>query len=526
MNEKISQRLDNLLKAGQETLLKEGLKGLEKESLRISNDGFIAQTPHPSAFGSALTHPYITTDYSEALLEFITPPFPDSRKTFSFLEETHQFVYGNLPNELLLATSMPCGLSGDESIPIANYGTSNSGRMKHIYRVGLAYRYGRAMQAIAGIHFNYSVAQDLWPVLQASEKNTEPLKDFIDDRYFALIRNLQRYGWLILYLFGASPAICKAFLEGRHEFHPHFEEFGRNTFYRPYATSLRMSDIGYKSKNQANLNISFNNLEEYVATLTRAIETPFPPYEAIGVKVGGEHRQLSDHILQIENEYYNTVRPKQIAKSGERPTLALKRRGVRYVEIRSLDLNVFEPNGINLDQLRFIETFVLFCLLQDSPPNDEREKKAIKENLLSAAYQGRDPKLCLIREGRPIALRQWAVEICRAMRGICEILDAGLPDKLHTRNLDMQLEAIYHPELTPSARILAAMRENHESFAEFALRLSKEHEHYFRARPLAEGRARFFHQEAKLSLNKQRQIESQDQIAFDEFLKRYFSQAP
>ena len=158
-----STRLEQLLDNGHQHLLCGGLKGIEKESLRISKDGFIAQTPHPKALGSALTHPYITTDYSEALIELITPPFADIKDTLDYLRNIHQFVYDHLDNEMLLGASMPCGIDGDESIPIAEYGTSNIGRMKHVYRHGLWHRYGRTMQAIAGIHFNYSVPEALWP---------------------------------------------------------------------------------------------------------------------------------------------------------------------------------------------------------------------------------------------------------------------------------------------------------------------------------------------------------------------------
>ena len=290
-------RLEKLLESGNQRLLTKGLKGIEKESLRIAKNGFIAHTPHPVALGSALTHPHITTDYSEALLEFITPPFEDIKDTLAFMNNIHQFVYDNLDGELLLAASMPCGINGDESIPIAEYGESNIGRMKHIYRRGLAYRYGRTMQAIAGIHFNYSVPEALWPVLKQQENSHIPLEQFIADAYFGLIRNFQRLGWIILYLFGASPAICKSFFKSRPQHIADFDDFDRYTLYHPYATSLRMSDIGYKSSNQANLEIDYNSLPGYIRSLSQAIETPYSEYAKIGIKVNGEYRQLNSNAL-------------------------------------------------------------------------------------------------------------------------------------------------------------------------------------------------------------------------------------
>ena len=523
-NDKFEKRLTHLINNQQAHLLRNGLKGIEKESMRITPDGNIAQTPHPKALGSALTHPHITTDYSEALLEFITPPFPQVEATLQFLEKIQQYVYDTLQDQLLLATSMPCGISGNHSIPIANYGSSNVGRMKHIYRVGLDYRYGRPMQAIAGIHFNYSIPEGFWPVFQELEGNADDLQHFISESYFDLIRNLKRYGWLILYLFGSSPALCKSFLTDRRQSYPDFDEFDKYTFYKPYATSLRMSDIGYNSSIQASLNISFNSLSEYVASLTRAIETPFPDYEAIGVMFNNQFRQLNANILQIENEYYSTVRPKQIAFSGEKPTLALLRRGIRYVELRSLDIGPFNPIGIETDNLRFIEAFMLFCVLKESPKYDLSEISSIKNNLLNVAYNGRHPDLCLLNSGTEVRLRKWAMEICESMRGICEILDKDDVETPYARSINSAINAINDAASMPSARILEDMKKNNEPFAEFALRISKQHQRHFKARKLDEENSRFFEQTANESLERQLKIESGDKIPFNEFLSRYFSQ--
>jgi glutamate--cysteine ligase len=525
VNPGIDTRLDQLVQAGQQHLLRTGLKGLEKESLRMGPDGTLAQTPHPAALGSALTHPWITTDYSEALIELITPPFAEAAETLRFLEDIHAFAYRHLGEEFLLATSMPCGLFGDESIPIARYGTSNIGRMKHIYRRGLDYRYGRTMQAIAGVHFNYSVDEALWPALQELAGNTDPLPKFIADGYFGAIRNVHRYGWLLIYLFGSSPAVCKSFFAGREKFAAAFSEFDAETLYRPYATSLRMSDIGYRNDSQAGLDISLDNLDDYVASLTAAISQPYPAYERIGVKVDGDYRQLNTNILQIENEHYSAIRPKQITRSGEKPTLALKRRGVHYLELRVLDLGCFDPAAVNLDELRFLEIFLLFCLLADSPFLAVGEKAETSRNGLAMACCGRTPGFRLLRGGREIPLRDWAEELIGAMRGVAEILDADDPLKSYTRSLDAREAAIADPECTPSARILAEMRRNGESFAAYALRLSRQHAARWRERPLSAGLAERFHREAEVSWAEQRRIEAADTLSFDEFLQGYFAQA-
>lgn len=526
MKDSIKERLDQLNKAGADGMLRTGLKGLEKESLRIAPQGTIAQTPHPPALGSALTHPYITTDYSEALIELVTPPFARSADTLAFLDELHQFVYERIGDELLLATSMPGRLENEQSIPIGRYGTSNIGRMKSVYRRGLAYRYGRAMQSIAGIHFNYSIDELLWPVYREILNRTEmPMPTFIAEQYFGVIRNVHRYGWLILYLFGCSPALCKSFFMGREPPGECFSELDSGTYYRPYATSLRMSDIGYKNDSQSGVAISFDDLPSYVASLTRAIETPYPPYERIGVKVDGEYRQLNANLLQIENEYYSPVRPKQIAESGEKPTLALKKRGVRYLELRSVDLNCFHPDGISLEQMHFLENFLLFCLLADSPRLTEAERHETGRNALAVACCGRTPGFSIERHGAETALMEEAGSILNAMQPIAEVLDGNDTTRPFQTTLDKRWLAVHDAARTPSARLLQELTENELSFADYALTISRVHAQRFRNRRLDSETAAHLEQLSADSLEQQKQIEAADTMSFDTFLQRYFTQS-
>lgn len=515
------KRLRQMLDQTPRELFTGGLKGIEKESLRVTPDGHIAQTPHPQALGSALTHPHITTDYSEALIELITDPVPRSSEVLESLDQLHRFIYGHLDGEMLWATSMPCVVDGENSIPLARYGSSNVGRMKHIYRRGLDVRYGRTMQAIAGVHFNYSLPVELWPALQKFEGDARPLRAYISDAYFRLIRNFQRLGWLIPFLFGSSPAVCPSFLGGRHD---GFASMDGHTLYEPYGTSLRMSDIGYKNKAQQGLNVSYNNLEEYVASLTRAIETPDPDYTAIGTHRDGEWQQLNTNVLQIENEYYSFVRPKHPTRSGEKPTLALRRGGVEYVEIRALDVSPFHPVGVSACQLRFLEALLIFCLFEDSPPIDVAEREAINDNQGLVARRGREPGLELRRNGGSVRLIDWARETCEALAGICETLDTAEPDTPYTDALKIQYAVVADPELSPSARVLREMAEHNESFVEFALRVSREQESYFRSKPLPPETQDAYDAQAKESLRQQREIEAADDMLFEHFLEHYFAQ--
>ncbi|NOY61998.1 MAG: glutamate--cysteine ligase [Gammaproteobacteria bacterium] len=516
------QRLSRLINSGHSALLKQCIVGLEKESLRVTHDGHLAQTAHPVALGSALTHPYITTDYSEALLEFITPPRNNIAELLQFLHETHLFTYTKIGDEMLWTTSMPCVVSGEQQIPIARYGSSNQGMMKTIYRRGLGHRYGRPMQIIAGAHFNFSFADAFWPCYQASEKATQPLQEFISSSYFSLIRNVRRYSWLILYLFGASPAVCKSFLQGRES---GLDEFDSHTLFGPYATSLRMGDIGYTNELAADMGVSacYNSLPSYVESLITATTTSYPAYEKIGVVTNGEYRQLNTNILQIENEYYSSIRPKQLLQENEKPARALQRRGVKYVELRALDINMREPLGINESQLRFLHAFMAFCQLDDSPTIDSDECREIDANFKRVAHEGRKPGLQLAQNGRTRDLKRWGLELCAAMQGICEVLDSDEPGTPYQDTLAQQQALFRDAGLTPSAIMLDEMRTNNEAFFHYGLRLSQQHRNHFAAQTLSAASRGYFEDEARRSLQHQQRIEADDEVPFATHLQRYFN---
>jgi len=522
--QQLEKRLSRSLKQIPKAVLAQSQIGLEKESLRVAPNGSIAQTPHPAIFGSALTHPHITTDYSEALLEFVTPPFQEKQQVLSFLRDCQTFVYEGLSDEFLWASSMPCVLAGAPSIPIAEYGSSNLGKMKNVYRRGLGHRYGRVMQVIAGIHYNFSFADDFWLHYKDLCKNSDDISTFISESYFNLIRNFQRYGWLIPYLFGASPAVCKSFL---HNVETDMENFDETTFYYPYATSLRMSDIGYQNskEDESGIKVNYDSVTQYVESLRHAITTPHEPFSEMGVKVNGEYEQLNANLLQIENEYYSSVRPKQLLENMEMPINALRSRGVRYIELRSLDVNIFEPCGISDKALYFLEAFVVFCLMKDSPPISTEEHNQISKNIQDVAHMGRKPGLKLQRDGESISLNSWAKEIFDQMQGVCDLLDQNVTQMSYRDILTHYHERILDSDSTPSAQILRQMRENHEGFFHFSLRKSEEHLAYFKSLQLSEEKTQFFRKLSKDSLEKQHQIESNDAQDFDEFLSDYFSHA-
>ena len=515
------KRLAAVINSGERAALQAGRRGVEKESLRVTPAGRIATTPHPMALGSALTNDHITTDYSEALIELVTPTFTTNWELLQYLCDLHQFVYGHIEDELLWATSMPCVIDGDASIPIAQFGPSNVGRMKTIYREGLGLRYGRVMQAISGVHFNFSFPERLWPVWAAIRESRTSGQSFISESYFDLLRNYRRLGWIVLYLFGVSPMVCKSFLRARGETLP---EYGRGTAWEPHSTSLRMSDLGYRNRSQSSLEVSVNSLDEYVRDLTQAISTPHPEYQRLGVKVDGAYRQLNANLLQIENEYYAFIRPKRVARSGERPTKALMRRGVEYVEVRALDVSAFDPVGVNQNKLRFLEAFLGLCLMRESPLIDAAEQAVLDGNHVTVARRGREPGLMLSREGRQVPMLEWAREIIDQMQGICEQLDEDDPQKPYSAALAVQAAKLDDVALTPSARLIKEIGETGESFFDLALRTSATHKGYFLdLHQPNEARLREFADQAAESLEVAEAMASAPQKDFDAFLADYFS---
>jgi glutamate--cysteine ligase len=498
-------------------------RGLEKEALRITPEGKLAQTPHPIALGSALTHPHITTDYSEALLEFITPPCDSIDEMLQSLDDIHRFTYSKLrtQDELLWMASMPCAIDGEDSIPIARYGSSNSAHMKEAYRIGLGHRYGRTMQTIAGIHYNFSFPDEFWLQLQQLENNSAALQDYKTDKYFALIRNFRRYFWLMLYLFGAAPAVCPTFVKSRQH---NLQPVNGHSLHYPFATSLRMGELGYQSKAQASILANYNSLDGYIKSLLGALTTTHPDYAKIGVCLDGEYQQLNDHLLQIENEFYSTIRAKRTTKRGETPIRALRQRGVEYIEVRSVDINPFQLLGIDSAQAHFIEAFLLFCLLEDSPPSYTEECKQAAENQRRVVNEGRNPALEIFCHGSLVNLRLCGKKLLDDVLQAAALLDRAMQTTAYTQAVDEQFIKLHDEHQTPSAQMLDVMQESGQSFFKLAHQLSRQHEQYFLQHALTDDRRRYFEQEARESIARQKAIEDADTITFEQYLENYFRQ--
>ena len=492
--------------------------GLEKEALRIDRHGYLSKKPHPKALGSSLTHPCITTDFSEAQLELVTGVHNSIEGCMQEMEEVHRFVYDVLDDELLWPSSMPCMLRGEKSIPLADYGTSNLGTFKRVYREGLALRYGKYMQTISGLHYNFSIPSVLWKRF-AHLRGVQDSVEFRNQSYFSLIRNFRRFTWLLVYLFGTSPAVCGSFLAGRAH---NLEPFDGESYFLPYATSLRMGRLGYQSTLQGKHYLSYNTLADYTSSMVPMLTEPHPEYLSLGIRSSsGEYQQLSGSLLQTEAESYTPIRPKPKAKSGLRPLLALDQQGIEYLEVRCLDLNPFFPTGIDRTTLYFLDSFLLFSWLTRSPQDSRDSWEESQANQTTVVEQGRDPSVHISVDGKECSLNKSGLAIVDLVAEVASILDEADNGSKHRDAVAVQKEKLQNVSRTPSARLLLQMAEWDKSYYRTIETLSKQHRDDLLSQQLSVLRRQHYQKLATDSHEMQREIEMSDTDSFELYLADY-----
>ena len=495
--------------------------GLEKEALRVDKNGTISLKMHPTTFGSSLTNKYITTDYSESLIEVVTPPCNSHKEAINYLENILAFIYKGLDEEYLWPASMPCIIAGDKSIPIAYYGTSNAARMKTTYRRGLGNRYGRVMQVISGIHFNYSFSNTFWENYKDYKNKTSNIRDFKSEQYFCISRNLLRNDWLIAYLFGCSPAVCKSYLSGKETT---MESFDEHTYYERYATSLRMGDIGYQNNKEEDMgvHIDYNSLENYSNSLDKAIKTESKEYQKIGVHSDGYYKQINANTLQIENEYYSSVRPKSDSSLKKRPSVALKESGVEYIELRSVDNNIFSNTGIDLCQMHFIELLIIHSLFSGDSKISKNEYRDIKNNLKKVAHDGRNRKLKLNIDSKKIEINLAVEKILKEIMIIAKILDQFSNTRKYQDCVEEQEKKLLNNEILPSNRVLNEMRKKNYSFYELCMDNIWKQKEYFHNMKINRDIIRILEKETVDSISRQENLEIDCKETYEDYIKNYF----
>ncbi|OUY06776.1 glutamate--cysteine ligase [Acinetobacter populi] len=508
----------------QPSLLQGMLRGIERESLRMQANGFLSQQPHPDGLGAALTHPYITTDYSEALLEFITPPKRSIPEALDFLQDLHAFTYRQLPEgESLWSLSMPCMLDREEdNIPLAQYGSSNIGKFKTLYRHGLGIRYGRRMQTISGVHYNVSFPDQLFEQLQQQENDSAlkqlSLQDYRSHRYFGLIRNFIRSIPMVMYLLGASPTVCRCFVTGREH---NLQPLIAGTLYLPEATALRMGRLGYQNSAQRALGIHYNDLPGYLQGMRNAIYTPYPAFQALGLDdAHGNPIQINDHILQIENEYYSLIRPKQPPQGNETPSQALEARGVAYVELRAVDVNPYSPIGISTDSAAFLEVLALYCLMSDSPDISEQEQDLIDQNQANIVNTGRSRDLSIEMPNGPVNFHDWIAQHLHRMQDLAVLLDEAHHTNLYTAAIELMQQRCDDVDQTLSAQMLKQTTTFGGTW-NFGAHLAEQYKSFYASHHLDQASLQHLEQAVQDSRQQQQLLESQPQPNFCEYLRPY-----
>lgn len=501
-------------------LLKNIQRGIEREAIRINSDGQFDLRPHSQLLGSALTHAYITTDYSESLLELITDPHKSINSLFQQLQDIHTFVLQQISDQCLWSQSMPCHLPDEKDIPIAEYGCSNSGKLRHVYRQGLAVRYGKKMQCIAGLHYNFSLPDEIWTLLDFPGDTPQEKQN---NGYMALIRNFKRYAWLLMYLFGASPAVNSSFLNDTQKaWLSPLLKGQEHTYHLPHATSLRMSDLGYKNDAQSNLKSCFNDLPSFAQQIYNAVTTPWSAYEKIGTHKGNKWIQLNTNVLQIENEFYATIRPKRTHGRGERPITALLKKGIQYIEVRCIDIDPFEPLGISAETCRFLDAFLLFCAMHDSPlfPDDGQCPES-DQNFNTVVTRGREPELMLKDQGKEHSLQEWGLELIELIRPYSELLASLEQDDAYIQALHFQINKLNDVTQCPSDFVVKALIRSGQNFNHFFTQFSEINAFRNRRRTLPKGIHEAFVKQGIDSLRKQFEIEASDLMSFDEYVQHF-----
>ncbi len=495
-------------------------RGIERECLRTTPQSSLAPSMHDKKLGSKLTHPSITTDYSENLLEFITAPHSSVDALMTELMQLHAYTAQAIPEERLWPMSMPCILGSDDSIRIADYGTSHSGQIKMHYRRGLSHRYGRHMQCIAGLHYNFSLPLSFWEVWHDKfDPCHHTLQDCINANYMRLIRNYLKHAWLIFMIMGASPACDRSFFVKQP---PEFLSLlPPHTLYGPEACSLRMSRLGYQSRVQDSIQTSYNSLEQYLIDLRYATITPSPEYEKI-TQEHGKLAQLNPNLLQIEAELYAPIRPKQVARLCERPIRALEARGIEYIEVRGIDINPLSPVGITESQVHFLDTFLLFCLLHNSPTFTLDNAMEWHSNQSMAVLHGLSPDCLLATASRSITANDWAARLFEDLTLVAKLLDQDHPDKVHHQAVQEARTQFESRFALPAAVQFNAIKEA-GGFIEYGRALSEAHHQRFMEYPLPPEVQRSYEALAEKSLREQERMEKDLKGSYQDYILRYFS---
>lgn len=411
--------------------------GLEREGLRVTAAGKLAMTPHPAIFGNKLKNPYITTDFSESQVEVVTPAYDTVPKTYAVLEGLCDIVNNEIGDEYFWPQSMPCDIPEDGDIPIAVYEGEKDAEAAMAYRKGLIERYGGKKQLISGIHFNFSFTERFIDKLHAAVAPEKPRKDFKDGVYLKLVRNYLRYRWLVVYLLGCSSALHKSYIP---ECVSQMEPVGDDSYVLKTGPSFRNSICGYKNK--IALFPSYRTVREYTADVQNFVDKG---------------------LISAPKELYTQIRMK--AKGVDNILESLEEDGIKYLEIRTVDLNVFDKCGIAEKDLVFLHQFMLYLLVEEESDDVDWQKEGL-ENEEKVAFFGLDPNLIIRQNGKEVSMTRWALEILEKMQKMDIELELG-----NGGVLKVMTDRVIHPEHTYAYRMAEIVEK--EGYLKGMMRLAE-----------------------------------------------------
>ena len=289
----------------------------------------------------------------------------------------------------------------------------------------------------------------------------------------------------------------------------------------PYATALRMGNFGYQNSAQKQLGIHYNDIQGYLEGLQKAVHTPYVPFSYLGLNDGqGEPIQINDHVLQIENEYYSLVRPKQVPQEGETPSEALQNRGVGYVELRAVDVNPYSPIGIDENTAALLEVIALYCLLKDSPALLDDEQNEIEQNQAEVVNRGRAPNATIMQHGQAVPIEDWCHSYVTVMQPLAELLDHSYNTDIYSQAMRVMQLRIDEVDETLSAKMIEDTLEQGGTWS-FGSFIAQQHAEVYEQHQLSPETAAYFAKTAALSLEKQAQLEQDSSMSFEEYLKNF-----
>lgn len=412
--------------------------GVEREGLRVGVKGELSRNKHPKVFGNKIMNPYITTDFSESQLELITPVFNTSKEVYDFLNALYDIVALEIGDEYIWPESMPCIIPDDREIPIATFCKCKQGEEARAYREELLRKYGGKIQLISGIHYNFSLDDDVLNKLYENSSKKEDFKTFKDNLYLKIVRNYLRYRWLLIYLLGSTGVVHSSY---KGECLKKLDNISQGAYSCEGTVSYRNSDCGYG--NRVTLFADYTSTREYVNSLKRFI---------------------NDGLIQSPKEFYSSVRPK--GKNPNKILESLLNEGIQYLEYRSIDINPFSKGGISLEDLEFLELFNLYLLFKEESNYKDWQIDGLENQKNIARNGGLDIEL--IRDGEKVSKVQWGLEILNEIRDINHILNLGKGELI-----DAQIEKIKDYKKTNTYRFIELVKE--KGYIDSHLDLSKKY---------------------------------------------------